>query len=406
LERQEIMERVESLSRVTRLPVLALDSLGREIAMGKAPCRYCRIFQQHLPEGQSCGETHMLAARRALDLGEAYLFSCHAGVCHIALPLLRLKEMEGAVLVGPFVLGELDASLVQEVARRYPMPVDALLELYEAASELKVLDAEAAGALCKLVFYLFEDAQGARAMASRRNFSAQQRRIGESIQMYKGFSSPMRVYPYEKERELVSHVRSGDGKKANAVLNDILGYTLFATGGDLETIKTRTAELCALLSRAIIEGGSGADDALDMNRAFMRTLWQARSIESVCQFMQSAVERFCAQAFPAASPLEKAAQFIKAKYAENITLRDVAREAGLSESYFSTLFKKKFGASFREYLTALRIEEALRLLDAGNLSVTEVAQRAGFESQSYFSKVFRENMGLSPSEYKGRRKDR
>ena len=74
----------------------------------------------------------------------------------------------------------------------------------------------------------------------------------------------------------------------------------------------------------------------------------------------------------------------------------VAREVHLSESYFSTLFKKRCGTSFTEYLNAVRIEESKRLLAQGDLNVTEAAVRVGFASQSYFSKVFRRVTGMSP----------
>ena len=72
----------------------------------------------------------------------------------------------------------------------------------------------------------------------------------------------------------------------------------------------------------------------------------------------------------------------------------------LSESYFSSIFKKGCGASFREYLNAVRIDEARRLLDLNQQSVTEIALMVGFESQSYFSKVFRAVTGMSPKEYR------
>ncbi|NLG26056.1 MAG: helix-turn-helix domain-containing protein [Clostridiales bacterium] len=396
----DMADRVGALGAACGLPVSRLDAAGQP-ADACGHCGYCAIFRAHLPKGESCEALHAMAARRAADLGEAYMFACHAGLCHIVQPLTDGQAFRGAVLAGPFLLGPLDATLIQEVAKRYPLPTDALLELYEAAGELKSLSTAEANALIRLLGYLFE---GCGELSNRRARLLQQQKIGESIQMYKGFQTAAPAYPYEKERALVLSVQSGDAAQAKALLNDLLGYALFSTGGGLEVIKSCTAELCALLSRAAIEAGLWADDALYMNRAFMRTLWQAATIEDLCLFMQDAVERFCRSAFPAAAPGERASvasavRYIRLHYAEPLTLSRVAREAHLSDSYFSTVFKKCIGSSFREYLAAVRVEEAKRLLRMGDRSVTEIALGVGFESQSYFSKVFRRLTGEAPKDY-------
>ena len=404
MQREPIRERARSLGAVTGLPVQVLDENGRaEVRLG-GPCEYCKIFKRYLKPGETCESLHTLASRRAMDLGESYIFTCHAGVYHIVMPLVSGLEFIGAVLLGPFMLGTMDSTLLHEVAKRYQLPVDALLDMYDAAGALKCLSTEEAGALLRLVRYLFCPSE-VPALDDRRGRALQQNRISESIQTYKGFQDVALAYPLEKERALVRHVRSGDVAEAKALLNDLLGYALFASGGTLEVVKACTAELCALLSRAAIEGGVETLDALAMNRSFMRSLWQAATVEDLCYHMQEAVERFCHSAFPPASPperdvIQQATRFIMIHFAEPLTLLDVAKSVHLSESYFSSMFKKGCGASFREYLNAVRVDEAKRLLDLGQQSVTEVALAVGFESQSYFSKVFRSVTGMTPKEYR------
>ena len=404
MQNERIHERAEALGAVTALPVQVLDENGRTEMRCGGPCEYCRIFKRFLKPGESCESLHALAGRRAMDLGESYIFTCHAGVYHIVMPLVSGSEFEGAVLLGPFMLGSMDSTLLQEVARRYQLPTDALLDMYDAASGLRSLTTEEAGALCRVVRFLFSALEGG-ALEARRGRAQQQSRIGESIQTYKGFQTAGPAYPLEKERQLVRHVRSGDAAEAKALLNDLLGYALFASGGTLEVVKACTAELCALLSRAAIEGGVETLDALAMNRSFMRSLWQASTTEDLCYHMQEAVERFCQSAFPPGAATERdviqqATRFINIHFAEPLTLSDAAKSVHLSESYFSSIFKKGCGASFREYLNAVRIDEARRLLDLNQQSVTEIALMVGFERQSYFSKVFRAVTGMSPKEYR------
>jgi len=404
MQKEPIRERARALGTVTGLPVQVLDVSGRAEARLGEMCEYCKIFKRYLRPGETCESLHALASRRAMDLGESYIFTCHAGVYHIVMPLVSGGDFAGAVLLGPFILGAMDSSLLQDVAGRYKLPVDALLDMYDAAGALKCLSAEEAGALLRMVRYLFCPSE-APALDDRRGRAQQQSRIGESIQTYKGFQGASLTYPLEKERALVRHVRSGDVAEAKALLNDLLGYALFASGGTLEVVKACTAELCALLSRAAIEGGVETLDALEMNRSFMRSLWQAATVEDLCYHMQEAVERFCHSAFPPATPAERdviqqAMRYIKIHFAEPLTLADVARSVHLSESYFSSLFKKGCGSSFKEYLNAVRVEEARRMLDMMQHSITEIALAVGFESQSYFSKVFRAVTGMTPKEYR------
>lgn len=402
-----LTERMNALNALTDTNARALDSGGKVLAMCGEDCEYCRLFRRYLPEGESCDALHALAGRRALDLGEAYLFSCHAGVCHIAMPLLSEGSFEGSILMGPFVIGECDPQIVQEAARRYAIPVDAALDMLGACGQLRVLSPERTGALCRVVQYVFDGWDEGGSLESARRHQRQQSRIGETIQMYKGFANSSPTYPYEKERVLVACVKDGNLQGANAMLNELLGYALFSTGGDLEGIKSHTAALCSLLSRAAIDGGVATAEALNMNRDYMRRLWQSSSIDDICYIMQDIVERFSQSAFPehgaggpsVSSALKRALNYIALNFDQDITLASVANEVHLSESYFSSQFKKFCGTSFTEYLNAVRIDESKRLLASGELNVTEVAARVGFASQSYFSKVFHRVAGMSPRQF-------
>lgn len=401
---RQIFERARALSTLTKLRVQVMDAGGQVLDQAGDTSEYCRIFSKYLPEGETCEKLHMLASRRAVDIGEAYLFTCHSSVCHIVLPRLSGDEFDGAVLLGPFLIGELDSVLLADVCKRYPMPADALLDMFEAAGRLPQFSAEETRALCKLVYDLFGGSEG---LSDKLKRAQQQRLIGESIQTYKGFENSVIEYPYEKERALAAHVKEGDITNARKVLNDLLGFALFQSNGELETIKSCTAELCVLLSRAAMEVSAEHERMLNINRAFMRTLWQARTIEDLCYFMQEAVERFCQCVFPQQGVgeremVQRAIRYINLNYMERVTLCDLAREVHLSEAYFSTIFKRGYGTSFREYLNAVRIDHAKRLLQHGGMTVTEIALSVGFESQSYFSKAFHAATGESPKGYRKR----
>ena len=83
----------------------------------------------------------------------------------------------------------------------------------------------------------------------------------------------------------------------------------------------------------------------------------------------------------------------------DLSLRAVAGIFFYSEKYFSYLFRKKTGMRFTDYLNDLRVHYALRLVDEGIKTVSELSAACGFMNAGYFSKVFKKNMGKTPAAY-------
>jgi len=68
----------------------------------------------------------------------------------------------------------------------------------------------------------------------------------------------------------------------------------------------------------------------------------------------------------------------------------------VSAATLSRHFKKATGVGLENYLQALRMEEAKRLLRTGSLPVSQVAKSCGFKPGSHFARFFRRKMGQSP----------
>ena len=92
--------------------------------------------------------------------------------------------------------------------------------------------------------------------------------------------------------------------------------------------------------------------------------------------------------------------YMEEHYAERLTLEQLATVCGFSRSEFCRIFRRYTGRTPFEYLQHLRVRRSLPLLSERALSVTEVAERAGFAGASYYAEVFRRYMNLSPLEYR------
>ncbi|HVM63234.1 MAG TPA: AraC family transcriptional regulator, partial [Acidimicrobiales bacterium] len=85
---------------------------------------------------------------------------------------------------------------------------------------------------------------------------------------------------------------------------------------------------------------------------------------------------------------------------EGITLDDVADLVHVSPSRVRHVFKDVTGVSFKEYVTAVRVAEAKRLLLGTELSVADVARSVSYTNLNQFYKVFSRSCGMSPGQYR------
>ena len=94
---------------------------------------------------------------------------------------------------------------------------------------------------------------------------------------------------------------------------------------------------------------------------------------------------------------------VREKYMDaSISLDVVCSILGVSNSYFSSVFKKETGKSFISYLTDYRMDIAEELILNGEAKSYKVAEKVGYLDANYFSYVFKKRFGVSPSKYRAR----
>ncbi len=91
---------------------------------------------------------------------------------------------------------------------------------------------------------------------------------------------------------------------------------------------------------------------------------------------------------------------IRRNYAENLTLRDLGKKYYINSSYLGQIFRKKYGQSFKDYLTGYRINEAAKQLRNTDKRISEIAENVGYRDGDYFIRKFIELKGCTPSRYR------
>ena len=109
--------------------------------------------------------------------------------------------------------------------------------------------------------------------------------------------------------------------------------------------------------------------------------------------------------FPTAGMVQKAVEYINTHIHEDIGVDNICSQIHVSKYHFCRKFKQLTGYTVMEYILKTRIITSKSLLDAPNLSMSEISENCGFSSQSYFCRVFKEETGMTPLQYRKQRQN-
>lgn len=102
--------------------------------------------------------------------------------------------------------------------------------------------------------------------------------------------------------------------------------------------------------------------------------------------------------------MEKAKQYIMDNYQDpDLSVEQICRYLHMSPAYFSTMFKKATGQTYVAYLTEIRLNRAVELLNMTDDKTYVIASKVGYQEQNYFSYVFKKRFGVSPTKFRGNR---
>src|SRR5262249_11802298 len=100
-------------------------------------------------------------------------------------------------------------------------------------------------------------------------------------------------------------------------------------------------------------------------------------------------------------PIAKAVQALNDRSTETWSVDELARHVGLSRTALATKFRERVGEPPVRYLADRRMRRAAEELQAGRLTLHEVARRADYASDAAFAKAFKRRFGMAPGVYRG-----
>lgn len=144
-----------------------------------------------------------------------------------------------------------------------------------------------------------------------------------------------------------------------------------------------------------------AEEAMDDIDYYMKCLDAGSVMSSIKILLNSLWENDSENnADSAGSQVEQIRQYILTSYHENITLTALASAYHMDASYLSRMFSQTYGETIIAYLTRVRMEQAIRLMEDEEKKLETISFLVGYDDYNYFSRVFRKKLGVSPREYR------
>jgi len=122
----------------------------------------------------------------------------------------------------------------------------------------------------------------------------------------------------------------------------------------------------------------------------------SKLIECMLMLLINNSESDSANSKDASLTIQKSIMYIHSHFKDNPTLSSIADILHLNTQYFCSKFKSYTGQTYKNYLKAVKLRYARRLILSTDMPILEVAENSGYETQSHFNREFKEYYGISP----------
>lgn len=240
-----------------------------------------------------------------------------------------------------------------------------------------------------------------------------------TLRPYRSFEAKRNIYIYEDDVQstdvsvllckeeldgLISGVELGDTDRINKSVDELFDKITDSEGISDRALSINTNYLLFRLLHLAIELDESINQEEVMlyisNNALIRGTDRGSSLH-LKQFGYEYAEYLSSLRKNASKGiLHEIEKELAVNYAQNITLRDLASKYYVNSSYLGQLFKKRYGISFKDYLSNIRIDEAASLLLKTDKRITEIAEEVGYHDTDYFINRFIAIKGCTPSKYR------
>lgn len=204
---------------------------------------------------------------------------------------------------------------------------------------------------------------------------------------------------------LMTALKASDRERLSQELGGLFGRLARNRMAGFRYAYNVSLQLVAISNRMLLELGIYGPAAEEQESGLWERLNRLETIEELKELLETHLLAVCARieekrSGKSRNVIERIRAVMDERYAENLTVADIAESVYLSATYVSLLFKQETGETVYEYLTRVRIERAKALLQDPRHKFYEVSEAVGYADPSHFSKIFKKHTGFTPSTYR------
>ena len=213
----------------------------------------------------------------------------------------------------------------------------------------------------------------------------------------------MRRVPLPPTNALIEAIWNSQHEKVHIWLNDF--YDNGIPEASIKQVFANTIDFFNQVQKKVIETNSNLRRIYEHDATFMGKLFIVESSHCMKTLATQIIMAIMAGLETQKNDrknviIHEISTIIEEHFAMPLSVEFLAEKVYLSPNYLSTIFKEGTGKTLLEYITDIRISEAVKMLLYTRKRIHEVAAAVGYESPSYFSSVFYRNKGLTPNQYR------
>lgn len=217
--------------------------------------------------------------------------------------------------------------------------------------------------------------------------------------------------PIELETELLLHIKFCEKDQAFKMIDDMFNHYNSLEKISFMLMKSFVFEIAVMIIRTVDDaiGQLNQHNRIDENPyANVFKLDTSNELKNwLIQTVQLSIDQIQeSREHKQVSIIQKAQQLIGTyQFEADLSVEFLSERLFISPNYLRQLFKQQIGKTFVEYLTQLRIEAAMKLLNNPTLKIQEVSEKVGYNDARYFTFCFKKYCQITPSEYRELRQD-
>lgn len=410
---RDLTKLLDDFSESVGIYVDAVDTKGKSLLRDRIydKCEFCKYIQSTEQGMEKCRKSYENVSKECYRWKDTYFSTCHAGIVLWSFPIVIDKEQVGAIVCGQVLLWKPDRYFYKQL-KQFNDDIPNIDILKGKIDKLNIISPERCKSIASML-YIFVN----YVTKSNTDFFYRQQEINdwrsyitkqikERKAKYKNTKFDNSVY-VKREKNLLQYIRTGNREKVEELLPKICTDIEILFDFNLDGIKKASLELIALISRAAIDGGVECNTSLDICREFTMKIDSYKIPEELFKGICNVILKLIDIVYLLTnnnqhSTLKKAKEYINDNYNKEITIKKIADYLYISDYYLCHLFKENLNYTINDYITRVRIEKAVELMDNRELNIKDIMQQVGFNSQSHFTKTFKKILGVTPGVYRNK----